>query len=51
MFQQVRRTLRESFGNMSNSDSARQTKTEHIQWDERSGYGIALPYQTVKINN
>ena len=51
MFQQVRRTLRESYGNMSNSDSARQTKVEHIQWDERSGYGVALPYQTVKVNN
>ena len=51
VFQQMRRGLRESYGNMDNSDSARETKIEHVQWDSREGYGLMLPYQTVKINN
>tara|TARA_Y100000310_G_scaffold334113_1_gene413079 strand:- start:5374 stop:6384 length:1011 start_codon:yes stop_codon:yes gene_type:complete len=51
VFQQMRRALRESYGNMDNSDSARETKIEHVQWDSREGYGLMLPYQTVKINN
>jgi hypothetical protein len=51
VFQQLRRALRESYGNMDNSDSARETKIEHVQWDSREGYGVMLPYQTVKINN
>ena len=51
VFQQLRQALRESYGNMDNSDSARETKIEHVQWDSREGYGVMLPYQTVKVNN
>ena len=51
VFQMVRRPLRESFGNMDNSDSARETKIEHVQWDSREGYGLMLPYQSIQINN
>jgi len=50
-FQLVRRPLRESFGNMENSDEARKTKIEHVQWDSREGYGIMLPYACLQLNN
>ena len=50
-FQLVRRPLRESFGNMDNSDEARQTKIEHVQWDSREGYGLMLPYSCLQLNN
>lgn len=51
VFQQERRPLRESFANMDNSDYARDTKEEYIQFDSRSGFGAFLAYQTVQINN
>lgn len=51
IYQQVRAPLRESVATMENSDSVRDTKIEYIQWDCREGYGVFLPYQTVKINN
>jgi hypothetical protein len=35
----------------NNSDSVRTTKEEYIQWDSRSGAGIALPYGAVKVEN
>jgi hypothetical protein len=31
------------------SDQVRDTKQEYIQWDERAGYGVALPYQCVSV--
>lgn len=51
IFQQERRAIRETMSTWQNSDLARETKIEGIQWDSRSGYGIAVPYNTVKINN
>lgn len=35
----------------NNSDSARNTKVESIQWDARFGYGIATPYALVRLDN
>lgn len=32
-------------------DHTRNTGEEYIQWEERSGAGIALPYGAIKINN
>ena len=35
----------------NNSDSVRDTGEEYIQFESRSGGGIALPYGAIKINN
>lgn len=35
----------------NNSDFTRDTGGEYIQWEERSGAGIALPYAAIQINN
>jgi hypothetical protein len=51
MFEQVRSPLREAYATMDTSDQVRDSKLEYIQWDCRHGYSIALPYQTVLINN
>jgi hypothetical protein len=36
---------------MDNSDSARETKIVGVEWHMRMGFGVATPYQTVKIDN
>lgn len=51
LFEQTRRGLRETWAGMDNSDEARATKIESVQWDQRSGFGVALPTATVKVNN
>jgi hypothetical protein len=51
IFKQNRQPLREWFATMDNSDQARNTKIEYMQWEARYGYGILLPYQAVKIDN
>lgn len=51
IFQQEREGIKDYAETMENSDNARRTKIESIQWDARYGYGINIPYQTVKINN
>jgi len=38
-------------GNMDNSDSARATKIEYVQFDKRTGYGVATPYAAVMVDN
>jgi hypothetical protein len=35
----------------NNGDHTRTTGEEYVQWEERSGAGIALPYAAIKINN
>jgi hypothetical protein len=35
----------------NNGDHTRDTAEEYIQWEERSGAGIALPYSAICINN
>lgn len=35
----------------NNSDHVRNTGEEYVQWESRSGAGIALPYGAIKINN
>ena len=34
----------------NNGDRTRDTGEEYVQWEERSGAGIPLPYATVKVN-
>ena len=35
----------------NNGDHTRTTGEEYVQWEERAGAGIALPYGTIKVNN
>lgn len=51
IFQLEREGLREAFANMDNSDQARSTKIEYIQWDARYGYGVGPAYGAIKIDN
>jgi hypothetical protein len=51
IFELERMALRETFANMDNSDVSRDTGVEYLQWKARHGYGINIPYATVKINN
>lgn len=49
VFRQVRMPVRDAFATMDTSDSCRDTKIEYQQWDCREGYGVVIPYQTVKL--
>lgn len=51
LFQLERMPLRSITRTMENSDIARDTKIESVMWDARRGYGINIPYQTIKVNN
>ena len=51
VFQQEREALKEHVETMDNSDYARRTKIESIQWDARYGYGINIPYSAIKVDN
>ena len=35
----------------NNSDHVRDTGQEYVQWEERSGAGIALPFAAIMVNN
>jgi phage major head subunit gpT-like protein len=51
IFRQTRQGMREVLETMENSDYARRTKINSLQWDARYGYGLQLPIYTVQINN
>ncbi len=51
VFRQVREALSENVQTMENSDIARSTKVEGVQWHMRAGYGLSLPIQSIKVNN
>lgn len=51
IFEQTRQELQENTQLPENSDVARRTKQEGIFWNARMGYGLALPYQAIQINN
>lgn len=51
LFQLIRKETEEDWGLRVNSDVARTNKINYYQVDFRQGYGVALPYGTVKINN
>lgn len=50
IFSQAREALREVIANMQNSDLARQFDEESIRFKMRKGYGVALPYGAIQIN-
>lgn len=50
-FVQNRTQLREYFATAETSDRARDTGEEYIQWDQRMGVGINIPYGSIKVNN
>lgn len=51
IFEQSRSPLEEILQTKQNSDIARRTGMVGIGWKSRSGYGIALPWDRIKINN
>lgn len=50
-FVQSRTQLREYFATAETSDRSRDTGEEYIQWDQRMGVGLNIPYGDIKINN
>jgi phage major head subunit gpT-like protein len=50
VFQQVRQSPRDLMEDFVNSDFTRRTKIKAMQFDARYGYGLALPYQGIKIS-
>lgn len=51
LFCQQREGLRQSVATEENSDVARNTGVESIQFVVRKGYGVNVPFATVKVNN
>lgn len=51
IFRQTREPIKELIGNEGNSDFTRDYLAEYLQWSGRFGYGVNLPYGTIKINN
>lgn len=51
IFEQTRKDLTETIATKDNSDHARLTGEEWIQWKSRHGFGIWLPYQAIKVDN
>lgn len=51
VFEQTRQDLMETIATRDNSDHARLTGEEWIQWKSRHGVGVFLPYQAVKVDN
>lgn len=49
IFQQERQPVFETIATWETSDHTRNTGEEYIQWKSREGYGIAVPYQTIKV--
>lgn len=51
IFTTEREGLTEKIATMDNSDSARDTNEEYIQWKSRGTGGVNLSYGTLKVNN
>ena len=51
VFSGVRRPLTEAEATEDNSDEARTTGKEYVQWTCRKAYGVNVPFATVKVNN
>lgn len=51
IYHQVRSPLTEAVATAENSDTARNTDIEYIRWRSRGGYGVYVPYGTMKVNN
>lgn len=51
LFSQMREPLRAAEATEDNSDTARDTGVEYVQWVERKGFGVNVPFATVQVNN
>lgn len=51
MYKLTREALRSTVSTEDNSDEARRTGNEAIQYDCREGYGLNIPIGTIKVNN
>lgn len=51
IFSTSREAMKEEFANMDNSDYSKDTGDEFIQWHQRKGYGVNLPFGLNKVNN
>ena len=51
IFQQNRDPLEVHVATDENSDEVRKTGTKYIQWVNRQGTGVSIPYLTCKVNN
>ena len=49
LLQQVRTPIVESYADETNDPDARNTGNEYVQWRQRLGYGIGLPYAAIKV--
>ncbi|RLB44667.1 MAG: hypothetical protein DRH30_00885 [Deltaproteobacteria bacterium] len=48
-FMQTRTNMVESYGDDGNSDDARGTGREYVQWEQRQGFGAGVMFGTIKI--
>lgn len=48
-FMQTRTNMVEAYGDEGNSDDARLTGREYVQWEQRSGFGAGVMYGTIKL--
>lgn len=48
LFEQIRQPLEFAEATYGNSDVARDTKEEYVQWDTRRGYGVTVPYMAIQ---
>ena len=51
VFEQTRDPMEVAVAVDETSDHVRDTGQKYIQWEARNGYGVAIPYSTVKVNN
>lgn len=51
VFEQTREAMQQQTATYSNSDRSRETGIESIRFWMRSGFGVALPYSAIQINN
>lgn len=51
LFRQTRQPLQDNMEDFRNSDRTRDTKVKRLQFDARYGFGCALPYNIIKIDN
>lgn len=50
LFSQLREGLREVIATFENSDVARSSGVESVRWFMRKGYGVNLPFATIKVS-
>lgn len=51
LVRQISKPIEEHFETMENSDHARRSGEESVWWDTSEGYGVNLPYTTLRVSN